>query len=474
MFGRRFLFFVAPAFLQAVVSVAVLPITTRILGPQDYGVFALVLAMTGLCATLSHLGVGFILAKQFLGAIEERQRVIMTTLVLLTTAVSLGLFAILWGAWSVLGPFWKNHDSVPSTGILLAGGEMIASAIWAVVATMCVQIGAARYYAGVTLSKIVISTAVLLFGLFGFHLGTIALFAGHLAGGLVNLIGALVLMRHYFVPMFDFVLAGQALRLGFSISSANVMENIERVYERTLLSSSAGMTVLGLYSHAQQYENMTAAVVRPASQAGLPIVLSEARAEKPQFRRTTRVWRAVYLMITVGALVFAFVGEDVIDLITNDKFGKAAPIAALLIAVNLVRFACRPHLGLLMAAGRGQVVALSTAAGALLAMGCLAFLVPVFGIWGAVAASYVHYFTFQIIVVTVVSRQHIVFPVMNGWEVLGVSVVVTAVLAMQMYHFPLDVRGWLAVAAVVVLVVCGRDIISDIQLQLRQSLRPTS
>jgi O-antigen/teichoic acid export membrane protein len=473
MFGRRFLWFVTPVLLQTLVSIAILPITTKILGPEDYAVFALVLAMTGLCATLSQLGVGFILAKDFRWATPPRQRVVMTTLATLTMLISCGLFVVLWGVWSAVAAYWETLSRVPSTAIWLAGGEMIASAIWGVIAAMCVQTGAARQYASVTLSKMLVSTIVLMVALFQLHLGFMALFAGHFAGGLVGLIGASILMRRYFVPVFDLGLAGQALRLGFSLSAANVMENVQRVYERTLLSTTAGLTMLGLYSHAQQYESMTVTVIRPASQAALPVMLDEARAQEPLFQRTRRVWRAIYLAVTLAALIFAFVGTDVINLLTNNKFGEAAPIAALLVAVNLVRFACRPNLGLLMTAGRGQVVALSTAAGAVLAMICLAVLVPMFGMWGAVAATYVHYLTFQAIVVNVANRQRVVAP-LTGWEVIGVGLVLLAVALVQIYQPPLQTRAWIALTVVLAFGACGRRIIGDIHLQLRESLRPTS
>jgi len=128
---------------------------------------------------------------------------------------------------------------------------------------------------------------------------------------------------------------------------------------------------------------------------------------------------------------------------------------------------------LLMSAGRGQIVALSTAAGAVLAMACLAFLVPLFGMWGAMGSVYVHYITFQTIVVVIANRQKKV-AALTGWEVGGVSLVAVSVILVQVSQLPLQTRGWLTMAVVLAMVVWGREIIGDIQLQLRQSLRPMS
>ena len=88
-FNRRILLFSVPPVFQSAVSFALLPLMTLVLGPRDYGTFALVTAVTSFGTALSTLGGGYVLAQRWPTADEYTRCRIVTSLLLLSVVVAL-------------------------------------------------------------------------------------------------------------------------------------------------------------------------------------------------------------------------------------------------------------------------------------------------------------------------------------------------------------------------------------------------
>src|SRR4051812_8517268 len=74
-------YFVSAAF-SAALSLFTLPLTTRVLGPRDYGMLALGTAIAGIGAALAVLGIGYVVANRW-GTSDDASRATLVTTVLL-------------------------------------------------------------------------------------------------------------------------------------------------------------------------------------------------------------------------------------------------------------------------------------------------------------------------------------------------------------------------------------------------------
>src|SRR5581483_1651646 len=92
---KRFRWFLAPSIFQAILSIAVLPIATLVLGPSDYGAFAVVSAIAGVATALATSAAGMILPAHYSTLDEERLGGLVQALLYSALGIGIGLGALM-------------------------------------------------------------------------------------------------------------------------------------------------------------------------------------------------------------------------------------------------------------------------------------------------------------------------------------------------------------------------------------------
>ena len=92
--ARRFSWYLAPPILQGVISFATLPIATLLLGPTEYGMYALLTSITALVTGIAGMSSSYPLAAHFKNQDEAGRRALVTTLVALNLMIALFLGAV--------------------------------------------------------------------------------------------------------------------------------------------------------------------------------------------------------------------------------------------------------------------------------------------------------------------------------------------------------------------------------------------
>ncbi len=468
-FRKRFLLFFAPGVLQAGLSFLTLPLTTLILDPADYAVFALVVSYTTVGSILSLMGSTFLLSHRFGPSDGEGRRTLVTTLFVVVLTAS-GIFAVLIVAgWALLAPLWEVSRAIPLLAVGLAAAAMVMASLWSLAVDVTTVSGAAGQYAAVVVAQALIGPPATLAALFLFDLGALSLFVGLAVGSAVGLVGALAVLRPYLGARVEPALVGESLRLGGWLAASNSVDSLLRVFERTWLSAQLGLHNLGLYTHAQQYQNYANMGVKPAVRAVWPDTLAEAREAGSAFPRTRRVWRVVYVGIAALAIGFALIGRDFLELFTHGKFTEAAPYAAALLALPLVQLSGRPQLGTLFAFGRGNFMAVASMAGAFTALIALYVLVPPFGIAGAIAALYCQALVSRI-AYHLGSRRDRATPWQDGWPLFGLALTAVAIVFAETAGAGFGLRVAVLAGLLAVLALAARHVLRDMGGQLRHIL----
>lgn len=216
-----------------------------------------------------------------------------------------------------------------------------------------------------------------------------ALLIGNIVGtayrtGLSHLIFSGPRMR----PAWDKSVRSELWQFGKWIIGSSAFGFVARHADRLILGALIPSTVFGLYVIALLWiQAFGSTILRLGNQVGLPF-LSEIRRERPAdlerlFRRYTRV---ISLMALAGFLLFALVGQVMIDLIYTADYrpaGQFMPLVAFWILAQ--RFSILSEL--LVAEGRSFELMLSNALSA--ATICVAIVVgyAFWGIAGAIAGS---------------------------------------------------------------------------------------
>jgi O-antigen/teichoic acid export membrane protein len=434
----RFRWFLAPTVAQAAVSFAMLPIVTRILGPADYGAFALAIAIVTLGVTVACLGSSYALAEGFSQQDEARRKAIVAGQAAASTLLGV-LFAAAF--YLLYAPAARALPAIAEIGPVAAGmaaASVVGTVLWAVATEVVTLDGRAKLFAAVIISQTLVTAAVTLAALFWAGAGRLALFAGHFAGSAVLICGAAIALRRYWTADLVGWLRGGGLRGSLGRSAGNVVESVYSVLERNMLAIFASVHEVGLYVHSQQYRVAAGAGVKAIARSIWPVSLGEAMSAAGGFPNTRRAWGATHVLITAAGVGFAAIGPEIISLLTNDKFTAAWPLAALGMAYLLALNAGKPQTAYLLARGQGTELARLHVYATVTAMLIALATIPRFGMWGALAAALAQQVSLRLLIQWYVRGARL--PMQDAYVAIGFMVILILVGANLSLALPLYAR----------------------------------
>lgn len=445
----RFRWFLVPSVLQGAVSFATLPLATLLLGPADYGAFAVVSAITALGGAISSLGSTYLFSKAFSKESPEQVRQAVSQQVVFSMSIAVVFAITLILAWRQLAKLSSSLMDVPTSGLVLSALAMVPATLWALALDVLTLDGRAKTFALVGTAQSLVSAATLLCGLFLLGLEGVALFLSGAIGSIVAGAGGYIVLRRYLEwPRFSKNEFG-ALRGAVSLTVANVIEVIYLSVERNLLAVLDGLASLGLYSHSQQYRLMVGVATKALARSVWPVTLNEAKICPTQFRNTGHYWGLAHLVLSFVGLVFAALGVELIGLLTHGKFSDAGPYAAMGIAYLLIQNCGKPQTGVLYADGESKLFARISIVATLCALATALYVIPLFGIWGALLALFIQQVVLRLAIQFYVARM-ITTPFQDGWALAGFGVIIFLVVINEEFQLSLLHRSvWLVMACIV-------------------------
>lgn len=404
--------------VTTLISFVSLPLATRILGPANYGVFALGATVAGFGSVLATLGTTFFISNAFAGASPlERQRLI-STLAARTALLAAGWAVLILAASLLLRGHIDLLDEVPLRGLALVLLGAILATPWTIAVDVLTVEGRASFFSLSLIVQALANTGALLIALYVFDLRGLSLFVGSLAGSVAVLITSLVALRAHLVLSFDVV----RTRLGQrQFLPAQALEAVQPAVERTLLANYAGFTQLGNYAHSLAYRSLILQGMNAVNRATWPVTLEEAKA-RTAFSITGRVWASVHLAVAMVAVPFVLFGDRLISVLTNDKLTAAWVFLAPWFVLVLLQSSGKAATGVLYATGVSSTVAKLGLLANVVALVSLLVLVPVFGAAGAAMALLLQALVFRI-ALQLLARRQAAIPFQDWGAVLACALV---------------------------------------------------
>ena len=460
----RFSLFLTPSIVQGAISLLMLPVATRVLGPHDYGAFALVGAFTAFGPALASLGGGYVLANRLNAQADAKSEAAAVTTVVVFAQLAVVVYAAL---LTLIWTFVPERSEISTTHFALAVAAMVIGQPWIPATDVLVLRGNARLFASTTIAQSLLSAATLLYGLFVLELGVGALFLAQLAASVAGLAGASYGLGPYLIASVDRAVLRELKDVGLMSGLGNIAEALQNAVERNLLAAVVGLAQLGVYTHSQLYRTITALVVKAVARSVWPITLQDAREPTGDFRRTRIAWDMANVGITLAGIFFACVGDVAIGLLTNDKFTDAYALAVAWIAYLLVVNLGKPQTGVLFALGGGATYARIVTIGNAIGIAALVALVPPFATWGALAAIILQQIAIRALVQRA-SRAIRPTPVQDGWAYFGVAYIIGVFACRQLLGGPSEVNlGIFAVSGALLLFVARKRLTLAARVLLR-------
>lgn len=371
-----------PIAVQTVLPLATLPLTTLVLTPADYGEVAFAMAFISAASVFCSFSPQLQFASIELGGEDAHDEITTLTALVFATSSLAALLLLL--AWYIGMRYqWLPVPLTPLEVALAAAALPLGSA-WVVARALVVLRMSSTTFAVVSTLRAVLGALVVLGGLFIWHLHVVALYAGLLVAALVDFVGAMTYLAPWLRGHVRRRMLAKIIPRGMHMSAGAVTNALYSVVERSILASAGGAAALGIYAHAQNYQDALVKGTEPARQVIWPKSLAAARGSG-SYENARAVWSLIWLGVTGAGLVFALYGKDIVALLTNGRFVDAAPIAALLIATLLATFQARLQLAVLFVHGASAHIAAATFVSNAVGLLVLVLAVPAFHAFGAVA-----------------------------------------------------------------------------------------
>jgi O-antigen/teichoic acid export membrane protein len=376
-----FMPFVANSLLRLIA----IPITTYVLGPREYGLFALMMGLVNICTVLATSVTGYVINHRAHPG-ETAPEGLIVTLAVLEILVGLILTVVCMGLWPWFARWMGIVGDAPYLNFLALLLSVPLGAFWTSGSMMIVFDDRAVLYSGTLIAQGAIQLVATIVALYCFHWRVGSLVAGQVMGVATCAVGGYLGLRRHFSVGLDRSIVRESLALmpwsilsGFANSSTDLLE-------RVVLGRVTNTFQLGLYVHSQSYRTMLAQAGKAFYQILQPAMLIEARSEKLDFSETRRGWNVVFAMVSLMGVGFALVGQEIISWLTHGKFAAAAIYVPFWCIYLLLLYIGRPQVAMLYAHGQGKKISSASLAGNLVSgLLMLALGIP-FHAFGLVAA----------------------------------------------------------------------------------------
>ena len=409
--ARQSLWMGAITGVQLLGGLAQVSLSARILGPEGFGVLAVIMAVTTLIHGLLSLPGGdtvttFATRAVAEGRAEEASRILRFSLVA-SFGLSLVAYALIAGL-ALAGSGLLGIAQVHADAVLLFGTVGILRATQS--GTMAVLRLADRVSLGlIVIIATMLTRVALLIIAWLTDGGLIEVVMAYVAAGVVNGVGmfAVVTMSARRAGMqallcsFSVKVPPDVVRFHMGIFSRTSLWALAENIDVILLAQLASAADVGLYRAARQIIDTASRPFEPLRQSTQP------EFSRQWYSRQGAALRRTVLRFTLLAIAFAVVGfgllgafrEPIIQFILGTEFSGAAPLLLIMIPGMFVATSSFVLCVLPVATGRFWPLLASTTAGLVASVVAIVWLVPLYGAAGAAWAN-TTYFLVEVIVLT--------------------------------------------------------------------------
>ncbi len=319
-----------------IVSLAVLSVLLRLLGPDPFGLLAMVLPLLLLARTFTAFGLNVAAVQRESLGREEASSVLWFTL-----AIGLLTTAALWAAADAVAWFYDQPKLAPAATAL--AGTSLAFALGVL------QQARLERHLKLTALAVTRLAAQLLSGLLAIAYA-ISMGAENHYGGVTTLVvqqyaellllAAVVWALEPWLPQAPWrgAAISDMLRFGRQYTASGLFFTLGQQLDKILIGSLLGERALGLYSQAFNIAMKPVTVVSTATTGVMLPALSRARPDAIAYQELVLAFNrlvAIFLFpVGVGLMI---VGPEVMSFLGGGQWQAAGPLLAILAAIVLVQ-----------------------------------------------------------------------------------------------------------------------------------------
>lgn len=392
---RNFWYYLTPPIAIGAAGMFVtVPIVTRYLGPEDYGLFALLSAFVAPVAITS-AGVPALLGGNFFRVTPAERVSLFSTAI----AVEVGLKIAVALSLMLLAPFIlpllvDTYEPVHRRYYLLLLTGTTLNVFGAAISPLLVYLERARTHAVLEVSGWVVGATTSVVSVAAFDVGVESLFLGFAAAGAWWFLVGLWAVRDHLTIALHRRWVRDIIRVGLPTTPANIIVTITESFVRVLVQRRVSLAALGLYAHSMNYRTVFAMGFKAFNRVFVPpLVRAFSNGTLPSTaREAVRQWYVVIFLVGFVTIAFA---PDAIALLTHGKFTDSAPLVVFWSFLLPVFTLGTAYTQYLFAMKRNVYVASATSVSAVLTVALAVLGIQFWGTLGVVAAAVIGNFALQ-------------------------------------------------------------------------------
>lgn len=381
--ASNYAFYLLPSILQGGAALLLVPVTTYFLDPEDFGVFALVVAITipvkAFAATGSQWVIG---GNYFHVAGEERRTLLFNVLVADLALRSLLILLIYLMGEPILRAVVTEYRQTYVDYLRLALAATWAGSLWPTVSFLFIVQGRPRRFALLSLIQIAVNAIVTVICLAVLGLGVKSLFLALLVTNLISLIFEVASVRRSVACSLKVRWLREILETGMHATPGGLAEMASNMADKIVIQRFAGIGALGLYSHSLLYHAIfkmfTSALSNTLTPHSLQIFSRDL--DTAPVERALSAWYGMLAVMGVGVALFA---DELVNVLTHGKFSGSAPLVPIWYLLVFSTSHGIPYATFLMAQKRKRVLMYTQLVPTLIGIGLMVAGAYYYGMAGA-------------------------------------------------------------------------------------------
>jgi O-antigen/teichoic acid export membrane protein len=413
----------AGSILQGILALALIPMATFVLGPEDYGVFGMAVVVVALVAAACETGSAYVLYGSYSVLNEPGRARLQSTLIAL--ALFLGLLAtvVILLIWPLLAHHVPLLSQLTRSETWLLCLTIPLKTIWSIMNPILIVRERSEWLAASLLLQSVVNMLVILVCLYLIETGRSALFWGQSAGLLACMVVPMILLRRSLWAPLEMRWLRQVHGVALGAWIAGLVENARATLESALIVKAVSGEALGNYNHARFYQGLMTQGTNAFANVLWPIALKEAQLANSRFSRIRPIWDLVYAGLACVGIGAVFLGDELVRLLTHGKFVQAGAWLPWLVVYVLLQNAGKSVTAILYADKKGNLYSKIRISTVLMAMLVLMLLVPSYGVEAVLLVAIAEMLVTRVWLM-IAARGVGIVPFQDQWVVVGCLMIV--------------------------------------------------
>jgi O-antigen/teichoic acid export membrane protein len=413
----------AGSILQGILALALIPMATFVLGPEDYGVFGMAVVVVALVAAVCETGSAYVLYGSYSALNEPERARLQSTLIALAFLLGFLATVVVFLVWPVLAHHVPLLSQLTRSETWLLCLTIPLRTIWAIMNPILIVRERSEWLAASLLLQSAVNMLVILICLYLLESGRSALFWGQSAGLLACMVVPMLLLRRSLWAPLEMRWLRQVHDVALGAWFAGLVENARATLESALIVKAVSGEALGNYNHARFYQGLMTQGTNAFANVLWPIALKEAQIANSRFSRIRPIWDLVYAGLACVGVGAVFLGDELVSLLTHGKFVQAGAWLPWLVVYVLLQNAGKPVTAIIYAAKKGNLYSSIRISTVLVAMLALMLLVPSYGVEAVLVVAIAEMLVTRVLL-TIVARGIGIVPFQDQWVVLGCLLIV--------------------------------------------------